>query len=87
MGLEGAVKLAYRCELEAITDAAERQATYGRMVADLYQRGHAVNVASYMELDDVIDPADTRRWIVRALESVPTPPARSGKKRPSIDTW
>jgi len=46
-----------------------------------------VNTASHFEIDDVIDPADSRRWIIRALRSVPAPPARAGKKRPNIDTW
>lgn len=87
MGLEGAVKLGYRKELEAIEDTEERIATYERMVADSYQRGKAVNMASHFEIDDVIDPADSRKWIVSALRSVPQKPVRVGKKRPNIDTW
>ena len=43
--------------------------------------------ASHFEIDDVIDPADSRRWITRALRSAPPPPPRTGKKRPCIDTW
>ena len=86
MGLEGAVKLGYRKELEAIKDPKKRIATYEEMVADSYHRGRAVNMASYFELDDVIDPADTRNWISSALKSLP-PKSRSGKKRPNIDTW
>ena len=87
MGLGGAVKLGYRKELEAIEDTEERIATYERMVADSYQRGKAVNMASHFEIDDVIDPADSRKWIVSALRSVPQKPVRVGKKRPNIDTW
>ena len=87
MGLEGAVKLGYRKELEAIEDPQERIATYERMVADSYQRGKAVNMASHFEIDDVIDPADSRNWISTALRSVPEKPLRSGKKRPNVDTW
>jgi len=87
MGLEGAVKLGYRRELQAIEDPQERAETYERMVADSYRRGKAVNVASHFELDDVIDPADSRTWITAALKSVPPVPQRSGKKRPNVDTW
>ena len=87
MGLEGAVKLGYRKELQAIEDPEERRETYEKMVADSYERGKAVNMASHFELDDVIDPADTRRWITAGLRSVPPKPTRTGKKRPNVDTW
>ena len=63
MGLEGAVKLGMRRELEAIDDPAERERTYQAMVAAAYDRGSAISMASYFEIDDVIDPADTRRWV------------------------
>ena len=71
MGLEGSVKLGFRNELAAIDDPAERKATFERMVASAYEHGKGVNMASHFEIDDVIDPADTRRWIVRALRSAP----------------
>jgi acetyl-CoA carboxylase carboxyltransferase component/biotin carboxylase len=87
MGLEGAVRLGYRKELDAIEDPAERQATYEQMVARMYEHGKAVSMASHFEIDDVIDPVDTRRLITRLLDSVPPPPKRTGKKRPMIDTW
>ena len=87
MGLEGAVKLGYRKELEAIEDPAERAQAYEKMVADMYKRGKAVNMASHFEIDDVIDPADSRRYISAALRSVPETPLRAGKKRPNVDTW
>jgi acetyl-CoA carboxylase carboxyltransferase component len=87
MGLEGAVKLGYRKELQAIEDPEERAAAYEKMVADMYKRGKAVNMASHFELDDVIDPADTRKWISRGLRSIPQTPQRHGKKRPNVDTW
>lgn len=86
MGLEGAVKLGYRKELEAIKDPKERIKAYEKMVADSYHRGRAVNMASHFELDDVIDPAETRTWISGALKSLP-PKTRTGKRRPNIDTW
>ena len=87
MGLEGAVKLGFRKELEAITDPEARQAEYEARVAAMYERGKAVNFATAFEIDEVIDPADTRHWIVSALASTPAPPPREGKKKPFIDTW
>ncbi|MBV8959412.1 MAG: biotin carboxylase [Actinobacteria bacterium] len=87
MGLEGAVKLGYRNELEAVEDPEEREKLFQEMVARMYEHGKALNTATYFEIDDVIDPVDSRRWIVTALESAPTPPPRTGKKRPNIDTW
>jgi acetyl-CoA carboxylase carboxyltransferase component len=86
MGLEGAVKLAYRRELEAVDDPDERQALFDEMVARSYERGKAVNAASVFEIDDVIDPADTRRWITNALVAPPRPPG-APPRRPNIDTW
>ena len=87
MGLEGAVKLGYRKELEAITDPEARKIEYEKMVAGMYERGKAANTASHFEFDDVIDPADSRRWITTALRSAPPTPKRTGKKRPNVDTW
>ena len=87
MGLEGAVRLGYRKELEAVTDLAERQKLYEKMVAAEYERGKGINMASYLEIDEVIDPAETRRWLVRGLDSVPPAPPRSGKKHSFVDTW
>jgi acetyl-CoA carboxylase carboxyltransferase component len=87
MGLEGAVKLGYRRELEAIEDEVERQRAFDDMVEQSYRRGKAVNTASHFEIDDVIDPAESRSWIMAALRSVPAPSPRTEKKRPSIDTW
>jgi len=87
MGLEGAVRLGYRNELAAIEDPEEREATFQTMVDRMYEIGKAVNVASHFEIDDVIDPADTRRWISAILGAAPAPAPRHGKKRPHIDTW
>ncbi len=87
MGLEGFVKLGYRKELEAIADPAERQRKFEEMVAHMYDVGHAVNNATTFEIDDVIDPLESRRWIVTALRSTPPRPLRTTKKRPMIDTW
>ncbi len=87
MGLEGAVKLGYRNELAAVDDESERQALFEEMVARMYEHGKALNTSTYFEIDDVIDPADSRRWITAALAASPPPPPRTGKKRPCIDTW
>ena len=87
MGLEGAVRLGFRKELEAIEDPQERQDAYARMVAAAYEKGKATNMASFLEIDAVIDPAETRRWIVGALRATPAPLPRVGKKRPFVDTW
>ena len=91
MGFEGAVKLGFRKELEAIADPVERRALYDKLVARYYEEGKAINAASYVEIDAVIDPADTRHWILAALASVPPPAAARGerwqRKRPCIDPW
>jgi acetyl/propionyl-CoA carboxylase alpha subunit/acetyl-CoA carboxylase carboxyltransferase component len=87
MGLEGAVKLGFRKELAAIEDAAERQRLFEHMVKRAYEHGKALNTASHFEIDDVIDPADSRYWITRVLGATPPPAPRAGKKRPCVDTW
>jgi acetyl-CoA carboxylase carboxyltransferase component len=89
MGLEGAVRLGYRNELEAVADPVEREALFQQMVDRMYQHGKALNAASHFEIDDVIDPADTRRWLATLLRSsVPVPRwSQRPKKRANIDTW
>jgi acetyl-CoA carboxylase carboxyltransferase component len=88
MGLEGAVKLGFRRELDAVVDPDERARLLDSLIATAYERSTALNVASVFEIDDVIDPAETRRWLTTAIESAPTPPAPpGGKRRPFIDTW
>ena len=88
MGLEGAVRLGMRRELEAIEDEQERERVFEATVAAAYERGRGINMAAYGEIDDVIDPADSRRWIATLFD--PPPPdwrARPGKKRPNVDAW
>jgi len=87
MGLEGAVRLGYRRELDATKDPAAREQLFEELVARMYDVGKAISTASYFEIDDVIDPADTRRWLVALLDTAPAPSPRAGKKRPNIDTW
>jgi len=87
MGLEGQVKLGFRKELEAIKDPYERKLAYENMVTAAYMHGKATNTASHFEVDEVIDPMDTRHWIMTGLDSVPPVTPRKGKKRPCVDTW
>lgn len=87
MGLEGAVRLGYRKELEAIADLDERQALYEKLVADSYEKGEAQNAAACLEIDTVIDPADTRNWISATLDGVAPVPLRDGKKHAYVDAW
>jgi acetyl-CoA carboxylase carboxyltransferase component len=90
MGLEGAVRLGFRRELDAIEDPEEREQTFLAMVDRAYEHGKAINVAAHFEIDEVIDPADTRRRIVHALRSAEMVGAglrAVGKRRPCIDTW
>ena len=87
MNLEGSVKLGFRKELEAITDPAQRKARFDEMVAEAYQRGKALSTATLFEIDDVIDPADTRSWVMAGLRSLPPATLRIGKKRAFVDTW
>jgi acetyl-CoA carboxylase carboxyltransferase component len=87
MGLEGAVRLGYRKELEAETDPAKRAELESFLIARAYENGSALNMASHVEIDDVIDPADTRGHIL-AVIGTPRPwRDRAGKKRPMVDTW
>lgn len=86
MGLEGAVKAGFKKELAAIENLQKREELYEFLVAQLYERGKAINMASYLEIDAVIDPADTRKWIMQGLKSAPA--RRPEDARHSfIDPW
>jgi acetyl-CoA carboxylase carboxyltransferase component len=86
MGLEGAVRLGFRRELDAISDPVERTAAFETMVERAYQHGKALNVAAHFEIDDVIDPADTRARVLHAFRSAP-PPDPGRPRRPFVDTF
>jgi acetyl-CoA carboxylase carboxyltransferase component len=88
MGLEGAVRLGMRRELEAIADEAERERAFAAAVAAAYERGQGINMAAYGEIDDVIDPAESRRWIATLFDA-PRPQwwQRPTKKRPHVEAW
>lgn len=83
MGIEGAVRLGFRKELEAA--GAGREALFNQLVAEHMARGRAINMASHLEIDEVIDPAETRAWLARGLQATagtPLPPRRG-----LLDTW
>ena len=92
MGLEGAVRLGFRRELDRIEDPGERAAAFDAMVARAYEHGKAVHVAEHFEIDDVIDPAATRRRLVHVLDAAGTTgttgsAGTTGSRRPFVDTW
>ena len=70
MGLEGAVRLGFKKELEALKDPAEREALFESLVERMYEAGKATEAAAHLEIDAVIDPADTRSVLLRALPPV-----------------
>ena len=84
MGLEGSVRLGYRRELEAEEDPVAKQALFDKLLGSLYARGKAINVAATLEIDAVIDPADTRHWIVQGLKSCKP---RHAPRRRFVDAW
>ena len=87
MGLEGAVRLGFAKELAAQSDASAQKALFDKLVAKAYEQGKGLNMASYLEIDAVIDPAETRAWLLRGLNATPPAAPRQGKKRPFVDTW
>ncbi|WP_339947461.1 carboxyl transferase domain-containing protein [uncultured Albimonas sp.] len=87
MGLEGAVHLGFRKELEAKTDPREKQALFDELLAKMYASGKAIQAAITAELDAVIDPVETRQWILAGLRSVPAERLTGGKGRTYIDAW
>jgi acetyl-CoA carboxylase carboxyltransferase component len=83
MGLEGAVRLGYRKELEAKPEGPERDALFQELLAKQYANGQATQMAATLEIDAVIDPADTRAWLARGLASAVVREAGG----PAIDSW
>lgn len=84
MGLEGAVRLGYRKELEAAPEGPQREALFGQLLAKQYAAGQAMNMAATLEIDAVIDPASTRGWLLRGLQGARTLPAQEPRR---IDSW
>jgi acetyl-CoA carboxylase carboxyltransferase component len=87
MGLEGSVKLGYKRELEAVEDGVERQALFDKLVAKMYEIGKATEAAAHLEIDAVIDPADTRKIILSVLHSARQTKNSDCKRRNFVDTW
>ncbi|GHC83395.1 carbamoyl-phosphate-synthetase [Pseudorhodoferax aquiterrae] len=85
MGLEGAITLGFKKELEAVPDGPERRALYERLVAQAYERGHAISTAAAVEIDAVIDPAQTRQWIAKGIASAALRGQRA--RRGFVDAW
>ncbi len=85
MGLEGAIRLGFKKELEAVAEGAERNALFDKLVAQAYERGHALSTASFAEIDAVIDPAETRKWIVQGIASAALRARR--ERRSFVDAW
>lgn len=83
MGPEGAVRLGFKRELEAIADPVARELEFDRLVKDYIRDGRGYNAASVFEIDDVIDPADTRQWILATVKRAEPKP---GNRR-QLDTW
>jgi acetyl/propionyl-CoA carboxylase alpha subunit len=84
MGLEGAVRLGFRKELDALPAGPEREALFQRLVAQQYASGEAINLAATLEIDAVIDPADTRSWLARGLASAVVRPLPGHR---FVDSW
>jgi len=87
MGLEGAVRLGFKKELEAIADPEAREAEFRKRVDRSYAIGKAVNMAAHLEIDAVIDPMETRRWVIRGVKSVPPRDDRGHSRKRFIDAW
>ncbi len=87
MGLEGAVRLGFKKELDAVQDEAEREKLYEKLLTMAYDMGKATEAAAHLEIDAVIDPGDTRKVILRALSSAPEPKMAHGKRLRFVDTW
>ena len=87
MGLEGQVRLGNKAELQAITDPVARNARFQELVDKLYQHGKAVNIAPFLSIDDVIDPAASRAWVLAGLRTHHREPRPPGKRRGFIDAW
>ena len=83
MNLEGAVRLGQRRELDAIDDPDERERAFQEMVDRMYEHGKAVNMASYFEIDDVIDPADTAAGSPRCSPPLRRPPHARERSAPT----
>ncbi len=84
MGLEGYVRLGYRKELEAVPEGPQRDALFAQLLQTQVERGSAIEMAATLEIDAVIDPAETHAWLARGLASARLRPATGSR---FVDTW
>ncbi|MEM7403759.1 MAG: carboxyl transferase domain-containing protein [Pseudomonadota bacterium] len=84
MGLEGAVELGFKKELEAAPDPEARKVLYDDLLGQMYTKGKGISVAQAFEIDAVIDPAQTRHWLVRGVRAAGK---RSSRRRRYVDVW
>jgi len=87
MGLEGAVRLGYSKELAATESKEAHDALFEKLLAAYYQHGKALSVSTLHEIDAVIDPVETRRWIVNGIKTIPVEAADRTRRRTFVDTW
>ena len=87
MGLEGAVRLGYSKELAAAESPEARDALFEKLLAAYYEHGKALSVSTLHEIDAVIDPIETRKWIINGIKTVPVEAASRQRRRPFVDTW
>jgi acetyl/propionyl-CoA carboxylase alpha subunit len=85
MGLEGSVRLGYSKELQAKPEGPEREALFAELVAERYAVGKAINMAQSLEIDAVIDPCETRNWLMCGLNS--TTQLQGLKGQGFVDAW
>ena len=83
MGLEGAVRLGYKKELEALPEGTQRDALFAQLLAQHIENGSAIAMATTLEIDAVIDPAQTRTWLAQGLASGRV----KAFQGPAIDSW
>jgi len=86
MGLEGAVRLGFAKELAAQPTPERQQRLFDKLVSKAYQQGKALNMASFLEIDAVIDPMESRQWLLRGLNATGFKTGRHGG-RPFVDTY
>jgi acetyl-CoA carboxylase carboxyltransferase component len=89
MGVEGAVRLGFQRELDALEDDVAREQRVAELVEVIRAQSNALNMATYFEIDDVIDPATTRDRLALAITSAPriASPLETGTRRRPVDTW
>jgi acetyl-CoA carboxylase carboxyltransferase component len=86
MGLEGAVNLGFKKELDAEVDPAAKKELFNGLVEMMYDLGKATEAAAYLEIDAVIDPMDTRRVVLKAMKAASVKRSATPNKR-TVDTW